>query len=66
MAKYQESEAQTRRKRIDPKLAAQGWTVADFAAEAQLSVLESRPADANTKVERTTQAVLAKAFRGEL
>jgi type I restriction enzyme, R subunit len=41
MAKYQESEAQTRRKRIDPKLAAQGWTVADFAAEAQLTGLES-------------------------
>lgn len=37
-----ESEAQTRRKRIDPKLAAQGWQLADFAATQSLQSLDSK------------------------
>ena len=35
--KSYESEAQTRRKRIDPKLKEQGWSVADFDATVPLS-----------------------------
>lgn len=37
-----ESEAQTRRKRIDPKLAAQGWQLADFDATESLQSLDSK------------------------
>ncbi len=37
-----ESEAQTRRKRIDPKLAAQGWQLADFDATQSLQSLDSK------------------------
>lgn len=37
-----ESEAQTRRKRIDPKLAAQGWQLADFDATQSLESLDSK------------------------
>jgi type I restriction enzyme R subunit len=37
-----ESEAQTRRKRIDPKLAAQGWQVAEFDASKKLGDLENK------------------------
>lgn len=37
-----ESEAQTRRKRIDPKLAAQGWQVADFDASGSLDQLQNK------------------------
>ena len=36
-----ESEAQTRRKRIDPKLVAQGWQVADFDASRALATLDN-------------------------
>jgi len=37
---HSESEAQTRRKRIDPKLAAEGWQVADFDASKSLTLLD--------------------------
>ncbi len=37
-----ESEAQTRRKRIDPKLAAQGWQLADFDAHQSISSLDAQ------------------------
>lgn len=37
-----ESEAQTRRKRIDPKLAAQGWQVVDFDASASLATCNQK------------------------
>lgn len=37
-----ESEAQTRRKRIDPKLAAQGWQVVDFDASASLTTCNQK------------------------
>lgn len=37
-----ESEAQTRRKRVDPKLAAQGWQLADFDATQSLQRLDSK------------------------
>lgn len=37
-----ESEAQTRRKRIDPKLAAQGWQLAEFEAGEPLQIHDSK------------------------
>lgn len=39
---HSESEAQTRRKRIDPKLTAQGWQVTDFDASSALIDLNQR------------------------
>lgn len=82
-ARRTESEAKTRRKRIDPKLSAQGWSVLEFDPSVAMSQrskqaaaefptengpadYESRLAAATAQVERTTQAIVAKAFRGEL
>ena len=100
-----ESEAQTRRKRIYPKLQAQRWLVLSLVPSvfgpdsvgvavaewptlnrpaghallekaeivrrveslfALADSIESRHADATAQVDRTTQAIFANAFRGEL
>jgi len=53
-----ESEAQTRRKRIDVCLRQAGWEITRWS-----SGLDKQ---AHTHVDRLTQSLLAKAFRGEL
>ena len=58
------SEWLTRKKLTDPMLKAAGWRVEALFKLAD--AIEQRVESARATVEKTTQAILAKAFRGEL
>lgn len=73
-----ESEAVTRRKRIDPKLKALGWIAVPFvngmtkpyrhveALSKQTDAIEERSKIAHAFIEKLTPSVPSKVFRGEL
>ncbi len=63
-----ESEAQTRKKRIDEKLksAMLGWKIIPWKPGLDTSKLEAHYQNAKVNIDKLSQSVLAKAFRGEL
>ena len=68
-----ESERRTRKARIDPKLKHAGWTTImpfrpslDPPTLAAADRIAAGITKAQQQVERTSQSVLAKAFRGDL
>ena len=58
-----ESEWLTRKRRIDPRLNARGWRLAVGKAS---PLRERRVKAATPRAEQLTQAILARAFRGQL